>query len=149
MSKRPALSLSISLALLVCCGATGGSCNTNTNQDHIGPSGGEIAAVAVGVGAAVTAVVLIEVNHSHHTLKGCVFSNPSGLELRTADQKVYSLAGTTTDLTPGRSVSLHGDRQKHDKSAVGDQVFLVKEVKKNYGPCQVLASNPSTRAPQS
>jgi hypothetical protein len=146
MSKRPTLSLTIALALLFCCGANTTTCNppppTNT-----GPN---VAAIAVGVvaGAAATAVILVSVNHAHHNLKGCVFSTPNGLQLRTEDLKDYTLTGSTTNLAVGNSVRLHGDRQKHDKTAPGEQIFLVKELKKNYGPCTVLAASiPSPGVP--
>jgi hypothetical protein len=41
----------------------------------------------------VGAVVLVEVDHSHHPLEGCVLSGERGLELRTDDQKSYALSG--------------------------------------------------------
>ena len=153
MSKRPVLSLTIIvLSLFICCGATSGSCNNSNQSFNLpGPSAGEIAGVAVGVGAAVTAVVLIEVNHSHHTLKGCLFDSPGGgLQLRTEALKDYTLAGSTANLAVGNSVRLHGDREKRDKNASVGQVFRVKELKKNYGPCSVLAASvPSPGVPPS
>jgi hypothetical protein len=154
MSKRP-LSLTgfilIALSLFVCGAATSGSCNNSSSNQSLnlpGPTSGEIAGVAVGVGAAATAVVLVSVNHAHHTLKGCVFNGPSGLQLRTEELRDYVLTGSTTNLEVGSTVRLHGDRQKHDKAASATQVFLVKELKKSYGPCSVLAASiPSPGVP--
>ncbi len=150
MKFRAGTILTLALSLLVCCGATSGSCNNSNNNFSIGPSKGEVVGLTVGAVAIVAAVIIIpvEISKSHHTLKGCVLSTPSGLELRTID-KTYSLSGTTADIAPGSIVRVHGDRQKHDKSAAGDQVFLVQKMQKNYGPCQALAQTaaPAPAAP--
>lgn len=140
MSSRLGTTLTIALSLLVCCGATTGSCNTSNEQ--IGPSEGEVVGVAVAAVAvvAVTAVVLVEVHHSHHTLKGCIFNGSNGLELRTDDNKSYALAGTTDNIAPGDTVRLHGNHQKPPKGAIADPEFVVQKMQKNYGPCQALAS---------
>ena len=133
MSRRPALSLTIALSILFCCGANTTSCNTTPPPANHDPN---VAAIAAGVvaGAAATAVILVSVNHAHHNLKGCVFSTPGGLELRTEDLKDYTLTGSTTNLAVGNSIRLHGDRQKHDKTAPGEEVFLVKELKRTTAP---------------
>lgn len=148
MSLRPATAITLALTLIVCCGATSGSCNSS--NESIGPSKGEVIGIGIAAVAVVAAVIIIpvEVSKSHHTLKGCIFSTPSGLELRTTENKTYALSGTTTDLAPGSTVRLHGDRQKHDKNATGDQVFLVQKMQKNYGPCQALAQTTSATTPQ-
>ena len=139
MRPRPATPVALILSLLVCCGATSGTCNSGSN-DQIGPSKGEVVGAAVGAVAvvAVVAVILVEVNHSHHSLKGCISSTPNGLELRTTENQTYALSGTTADIAPGSTVRVHGGREKHDKNATGDQVFLVQKMQKNYGPCQAL-----------
>ena len=142
MRLRPATALALGLTLVICCGATSGGCNTSGDNFSIGPSTGEVVGVAIAAVAVVAAVIIIpiEINKSHHTLKGCVLSAPAGLELRTTDNKTYALAGTTADIAPGNTVRLHGNRQKQDKNATGDQVFLIQKMQKNYGPCQALAS---------
>jgi hypothetical protein len=142
---RPATPIALVLSFLVCCGATGGSCNTS--GDTLGPSKGEVVGIGIAAVAVVAAAIIIpvEVSKSHHTLKGCIFSTPAGLELRTTKNKTYALSGTLADITPGNTLRLHGDREKHDKNATGDQVFLVQKMQKNYGPCQALA--PSGPAP--
>jgi hypothetical protein len=147
MSKRPTHALVIALSFLVCCGQNGSS--AGCNPPPAPPPGPNVAAIAGGIaaGAAATAVILISVDHAHHNLKGCVFESPGGLQLRTEDKKDYELTGSTKNLAVGNRVHLKGDRQKHDKGT--EQIFLVKELKKSYGPCSVLnASAPSTGAPQ-
>ena len=148
MRLRPATPIALILSLLICCGATGGSCNNN-NSFNVGPSKGEVVGVAVAAVAVVAVAIIIpvEVSKSHHTLKGCIFSTASGLELRTIDNKTYALSGTMTDVTPGNTLRLHGDRQKHDKNATGEQLFLVQKMQKNYGPCQALAPSAPSAPP--
>ncbi|HEY4008950.1 MAG TPA: hypothetical protein VGM11_02280 [Acidobacteriaceae bacterium] len=131
--------LTLVLTPVVLCAATNGSCNTS--NERVGPSTGEVVGVGVAAVAVVAAVIIIpiEVNKSHHTLKGCVLSTPAGLELRTTDNKTFALSGTTTDIAAGNTLRLHGNHQKHSKDTAGDQVFLVQKMQKNYGPCQALA----------
>lgn len=143
MRLRPATVITLALTLIICCGATSGSCNNSNDNFNIGPSKGEVVGAAVGAIAviAVAIIVPVEISKSHHTLKGCIFSTPAGLELRTTDNKTYALSGTTTDIAPGSTLRLHGDKQKQTKNATGDQVFVVQKMQKNYGPCQALVSN--------
>lgn len=139
MRHRSLNALTLTLSALLCCGADSSSCNTS--QERIGPSGAEVGAAIAGVAVVIVgAVVLVEVNHSHHTLKGCVLSGPTGLELRTDDQKTYALSGTTANLKAGDQVRLHGSRVKHSKAIPGDPAFLVETMKKDYGPCKALAT---------
>jgi hypothetical protein len=149
MRAHPATAVTLALSTLLCCGATSGSCNTS--NDQIGPSKGEVVGVAVAAVAvvAVAAVVLVEVSHSHHTLKGCVFNGANGLELRTDDNKTYTLSGTTGNIAPGNTVRLHGDRKKAPKGTISDPEFFIQKMEKNYGPCQALALPPSPAAPRS
>lgn len=134
-----ALALS-SIFISGCCQA--GSPCENTS---IGPSTGEIVGVAVGAiaGTAVVVGTIVAVNHDHHTLKGCVSSEPDGLQLtRDSDKKVFSLTGTSTGLKPGEKVKLHGTRQKKRKGTPGNQQFFVEKVTKDLGQCQVSMSAP-------
>ena len=150
MSKRPTAALILGLSLLVCCGATSGSCNSSNDNFQIGPSTGEVVGVSIAAVAVVAAAIIIpvEISKSHHTLKGCILSTPAGLELRTTDNKTYALSGSTADLAPGNTVRIHGDRQKHDKNTPGDQVFVIQKMQKNHGPCQALtAPAPHATAP--
>ncbi len=141
MSSRPAKLLAVLLSAVICCAATGGSCNSSNDNFSIGPSTGEVVGLTVGAVAIVAAVIIIpvEISKSHHTLKGCVLSTPNGLELRTTENKTYALSGPAADIIPGNTLRLHGDREKRDKNTAGDQVFLVQRMQKNYGPCQALA----------
>ncbi|HEY5382693.1 MAG TPA: hypothetical protein VIJ65_10580 [Acidobacteriaceae bacterium] len=146
MRSRTGTALLITLFTFICCGADSGGCNTS--QERIGPSGAEVGAAIAGVAVVIVgAVVLIEVNHSHHTLKGCVLSGPSGLELRTDDQKSYVLTGTTANIKAGDQVGLHGSRVKHSKGSPGDPTFIVEKMKKNYGPCKAFATPPPSATP--
>lgn len=139
MLDRVAKPLSLALLALVCCGASDSSCNSSNQSVNIPPSAGQAAGILIVAGAVVaTAIIVpIEIHKHHHALNGCVYSTPNGLELRTSDEKVYTLSGETASVKPGMIVRLHGDRQKHDKNSPGDQVFLVKEIKKTSGPCPV------------
>jgi len=149
MRLRPATVITLALTLIICGGATSGSCNNSNDNFSVGPSKGEVVGVAVAAVAvvAVAIIVPVEISKSHHTLKGCIFSTPAGLELRTTDNNTYALSGTTAGLAPGSTLRLHGDKQKHDKSATGDQVFVVQKMQKNYGPCQALAPAQPAPAP--
>ena len=127
-----------SLSLLLCTGATApAGCPGGGGQ--IGPSGGEVIGAAVGIGAAiaVTVVVLVEVDHSHHSLSGCVVSGSNGLELQTSDSKSYALAGDAASIRVGDRVKLHGSKVKKTKDTSGDQIFRVASMNKDYGPCKV------------
>jgi hypothetical protein len=146
--RRSATVVTLILTLILCCGATSGSCNTSNEQ--IGPSKGEAIGVGIAAVAIVAAVIIIpvEISHSHHTLKGCVFSTPAGLQLRTADNKTYALSGTTADIAPGNTVRLHGNRKMPAKgAAAADPQFIIQKMQKNYGPCQALAATASPSHP--
>lgn len=136
--RRAGTVVAMAVVSLICCGAAAPT-TCNTSNDHFGPSGAEVAGVAVGVGGGiVAAVVLVEVHHSHHTLKGCVFSSPNGLELQTQnDKKTYTLAGETASIKAGDMVRFHGSRVKKIKDSSGDQTFTVEKISKDYGPCKV------------
>jgi hypothetical protein len=133
----------VALASLVCCATLGPSgCTTGmqTQTKSIGPSGTAIAGVAIGVGAAVVATVVL-VHHSHHTLKGCAFSGTNGLELQTdSDQKTYALTGETSAIKVGDIVRVAGSKKK--KNSAVPASFLVEKVSKDYGQCK---ASPASR----
>ena len=112
-------------------------CGNSNDNFSVGPSKGEVVGAAVGVGAVVAAVTIVAVNHSHHTLNGCVFAGQNGLQLRTSDSKTYAIEGDAADIKAGDKVKLHGSRVKKTKDSSGDQVFKVEKLKKDYGPCHV------------
>lgn len=131
------------LAAFLCSGSTSpAGCNSQPQGD---PFKGEIIGAAVGIGAVIAVVVVVSVNHSHHTMKGCIFEGASGLELRTSDSKTYALEGDPASIKVGDMVKFHGSKVKKTKDSTGDQVFKVERLKKDYGPCRV-DSAPTTSA---
>lgn len=130
------------LAVLLCSGATTSPTGCPSGGGSIGPSTGEVVGAAVGIGAviAVGVVVLVEVDHHHHNLNGCVFATPAGLELQTRDAKRYMLEGDAATVKAGDRVKLQGNKVKKTKDNQGDQVFSVKSIKKDYGPCPANAA---------
>jgi 4-hydroxy-3-methylbut-2-en-1-yl diphosphate synthase IspG/GcpE len=122
------------LTVLLCSGATS---PTNCSVGNIGPSSGEIigAAVGVGVGLAVIVVVVVHVS-TNHAVMGCVVTGPGGPELQTSDKR-YSLDGDVAGIKVGDRVKISGKHIKKTKDQTGDQVYQVKQLKKDYGPCPV------------
>jgi hypothetical protein len=135
------------LAVLFCSGASSPT-GCQTNSQPIGPSEGEVVGAAVGIVAVVATVVIVavEVNHSHHTLRGCVAAGPNGLELRTSDAKTYVLEGDAAGIKVGDTVKLHGSKIKKTRNSTGDQVFKVQSMKKDFGPCPATSTPPGTPA---
>lgn len=127
-----AAALSVALA---CSGAT--SCTTG----QVALSSAAIAAVVVGTTVGIT----LAVQHSHHTLQGCLFSDGDGLKFRTMDAKEYTVKGETADVKVGDRLKLHGSKVKKRKGDSGDQVFVVEKVNKDYGPCP--ANGPTSSSP--
>jgi hypothetical protein len=124
--RRRMIAVAASVAL-VCSGTT--SC-TNT---QVGLSIGAVAAVVVGVTVGVT----LAVQHSHHTLQGCIVTGVDGMELRLSNGNAYTLKGELTDIKVGDKLSVHGSKLKkvNGGSAAGDPVFVVEKVNKDYGAC--------------
>lgn len=102
---------------------------------HIGPTGGEVAGAAVGVGAAVAVVAVLAVHHSHHVLTGCVVSGPQGLGLQTSDSRTWALEGDAAALKVGDRVKIHGSRVKKPEGASRPESFRVDKLNKDYGNC--------------
>jgi len=127
----------VALASFVC-SAVGGPVGCQAGQlknESFGPTAGEVAAVGVGVGAAVVVTVVL-VNRAHHTVKGCVFAGKDGPEVRTQDNsKAYALAGVTQNIKVGDLVRFHGSKVKKAKGSTADQTFTVQKISKDYGPC--------------
>lgn len=141
----------VSIAALICCvliGPTG--CTTafgpvQSSSGSLGPTGAQITAAAIGVGAvAVTTVVLIHVHHSHHTLKGCVSSGQNGLQVQAqGDPQTFALAGNTADIKDGDLVRFHGKKEKKVKGSSGNRTFTVERISRDYGPCKVNSAPPA------
>jgi hypothetical protein len=112
---------------------------------NIGPSKGEVVGASVGAAAVITAAIVIPVVliHKHHNLKGCILTADTGLQLRQADAKTFTLTGLTADVKPGNRVSLHGTKQKPTKANPNDLTFTVDHLTKDYGPCKLPAPTTS------
>jgi len=126
---------------------SGATAQTTSTLGSFGNVKGEIigAAVAAGAGIALVTFAVIEVQKSHHTLKGCVTTSTNGLQgISDSDGKVYQLSGVTTNLKVGDQVRLHGSKEKSKGSA--ERTFLVQEIKKDYGPCKAALSVPAVSA---
>ena len=124
------------LSCLLLCGATSPN---GCQSQNIGPSSGELIGAAVGIGAgiAVGTIVLVEVHKSHHTVKGCVTAGSDGIQVHNeGDKKTYSLTGITSNVKVGDIVQVRGDKKRLAKGSTGDEDFVVKQISKDYGPCQ-------------
>jgi hypothetical protein len=122
------------LAPFFLCGAT----SPTGCQPQPKPSNDGIYATAAAVagGIVVGAVILVEVNKSHHTVKGCVTAGPNGLLVRNeTDNENYALVGVTANTQVGDRVRLHGSKDKKTKGSTGDRTFVVEKMTRDYGPC--------------
>jgi hypothetical protein len=145
MHRRSGIVCFIILGSLLTCGSTAPpGCTTGS----IGPPKGEVVGAAVGIVAVVVVgtVVLVEVNKSHHTVKGCVTAGPDGLTLHSdGNGKTYALTGVTANVKVGDVIKAHGSKQKGQKDSAGDQDFMVEKMSRDYGPCKAdLASASAT-----
>jgi hypothetical protein len=136
MHRRSGLiALGAASSLLLCAANSVNGCYSKP----IGPSTGEVVGAGVGVAAAIAVgvVVLVEVNKSHHTIKGCVTAGPNGLAVENEkDHRVYALSGVTANVKPGDIVQVHGSKEKGEKDAAGDRDFKVEKLSRDYGPCK-------------
>ena len=124
------------LTPLFLCGAT----SPTGCQPQPQPSNAGIyaTAAAVGGGIVVGAIILVEVNKSHHTVRGCVSTGPNGLVvLNESDNQNYALVGVTANTKVGDRVRLHGAKDKKNKNSPAGRTFVVEKVTKYYGPCTV------------
>ena len=148
MIRRGGVISAVALSSFLLCGATAPTSCTPAPSGNIGPSKGEVVGAAVGIVAVlvVGTVVIVEVNKSHHRLKGCVTAGPNGLELHDArNQKVYALTGITANVKVGDVIQVHGSKQKGQKDSTGAQDFKVEKMSRDFGPCQAsLAAAPSS-----
>jgi hypothetical protein len=152
MIRRSGVVSAVALSSFLLCGATAPTSCTSGSSGNIGPSEGEVVGAAVGVVAVlvVGTVVIVEVNKSHHRLKGCVTAGPNGLELRdTGNQKIYALNGVTANVKVGDIVQVHGSKQKASKNSAGFQDFKVEMMSRDFGPCQASLAKTAGAAPPS
>jgi hypothetical protein len=139
----------VAISSLLLCGATSPTgCNSSSSLPNL-PSEGEVIGVAVGAVAVIVVgtVVLVEVNKSHHNLKGCVTAGPDGLTLHTeGNSKVYALTGVPENVKVGDVIQVHGSKSKGQKDSAGDQDFAVEKMSRDYGPCKALLAPPAGTA---
>jgi hypothetical protein len=150
MYRRRGIICLVALFSFLLCGATSpNGCTSSSSQQSIGPSNGEIIGAAVGIVAVVVVgtVVLVEVNKSHHNLKGCVTAGPDGLTLHTeGNGKTYALTGVPANVKVGDVIKVHGSKSKGQKDSAGDQDFAVEKMSRDYGPCKALLAPPAGTA---
>ena len=125
------------LSSLIFCGAATTTQGCDNNQ-RIGPSEGELVATTVGVVAVIAlgTVLLVEVHHDHHTIKGCATLGPNGVQVvNEGDSKTYTVTGVTDQVKVGDRVKVHGNKEKTQQGST-DRVFTVQQINKDYGPCK-------------
>ena len=100
----------------------------------LGPTGGQVAAVAIGAGVIIGVGIYLIARHPR--ISGCVEQDPAGLSLHTpqSSPRTYTLLGKTAGLTAGQQVKVSGKRHK---LPAGTPAFQVESLKKVYGPCSV------------
>lgn len=145
---RSGIAAFAALAVFLCCGATSPTGCQNSNPGTIGPSAGEVIGAAVGVGAGIAVVTVLAVEHSRHTLTGCALAGPNGILLKTGST-LYAIQGDANGVKAGEKVKVHGSRARKTTDPSGNRVFVVEEVRKDYGPCQAnIAQSSSTGSAQ-
>ena len=105
-------------------------------------SGGQVAAIGVGVAAigAAIGVGIYFLVRKPPSITGCATPGSDGLTLRNeSDASTYTLVGDTVAIKAGERVRLTG-KKKSDPS--GQHKFIVDKVSKDYGACQVASTNP-------
>jgi len=140
MNRRVGTIAAVALSAFLLCGMQSSPTGCQPSSQPSGPSEGAVIGTAVGVAAAVVvgAVVLVEVNKAHHTVKGCVTAGADGLLLRSDDEKkTYKLVGASAGTRVGDLIKLHGLKKQKQKDAAGDSTFVVEKITKDYGPCKV------------
>ena len=151
MHRRRGIICCVVLFSFLLCGATSpdGCTPSSTPPAPSGPSEGEVIGAAVGIVAVVVVgtVVLVEVNKSHHNLKGCVTAGPDGLTLHTeGNSKVYALTGVPANVKVGDVIKVHGSKSKGQIDSAGNQNFAVEKMSRDYGPCKALLTPPAWTA---
>jgi hypothetical protein len=144
MNRRAGILCLTGLSAFLLCGSTAPA----TCKENIGPSNGEVYGIAAGVAAGLTIgiIVLVEVHKSHHQIKGCVSTGPTGLEVENeSDHKIYTLTGASTSLKAGDIVKVKGNKEKQPKGVTANHLFQVEKMSRDYGPCKVPAAAPATQ----
>ena len=145
MNRRVGITAMAGLTSFLFCGFTAPqTCQPQPQPSH---TGAEVAGISILAGVVIGTVILVDRNHAHHTIKGCVSMSQNGLEVQDdSDKKTYALAGVTTNTKAGDVVRLHGKKEKKAKDSAGDRTFTVEKISKDFGPCKVqLAAAPTAK----
>src|ERR1700722_6530149 len=100
MNRRTGIASMAALSSFLLCGAQS-SPTSCKSSGSIGPSNAEGVGVTVAAAAVIVVgvVVLVEVNKSHHTIKGCVLSGPDGIQVENeGDKKIYALVSSPANV---------------------------------------------------
>lgn len=139
MTRKGFVSIVALGSLLLCGAASPDGCQTAPPPSH---KGAEAAAIAIVAGVVIGTVVLVEVHKSHHIIKGCVTASASGLQLMNVkDNRTYTLLGATSHTHVGDIVQLRGNKEKEDG---GERAFVVKRMRRDYGPCDAAPEPAAT-----
>lgn len=112
------------------------STNTPARADSLQRAADALVIGVVAAAAAIVVVVVILVHHRSTSVKGCVASGSSGLELRNdGDQLTYQLVGLTADVKPGDVVKVKG-KKKSGKGGAAPK-FEVRQFGQDFGACPV------------
>jgi hypothetical protein len=131
------------LGVLLCTGASSSTGCQSTNSGTIGPSKAEVGGAIAGVGVVIAVVVIVAVNHDHHLLSGCVYSDGGGVKLRTSNSQTYAIEGDPSAIKVGDMIKFHGSKVKKTGDSSGNQVFRIDQIKKDYGPCHITPPTPA------
>lgn len=130
-SRRSRRALIIALVTMLCLAAPPRAASSIPSSGQVGLIVAGIAATGAGIGI----VIFIVVNHSRHTLTGCVSSGQTGMVLQTSDNQTFLLRGDSSSLKAGDRVKLHGSRVKPSGDGTTGKAFMVEKLQKDYGAC--------------
>lgn len=101
---------------------------------NIGVSKGQAVGIIVGAVAIVGAVgVGVYFVSRAHRVTGCLASRNGGFDLQgSSPDQSFRLGGQIGGLAVGQRVKVLG---KKGKESSGERTFVVKSLRKNYGPC--------------
>jgi hypothetical protein len=141
MDRRKVTVAVIALTSFLFCGFNGPQQCQTKSDDH----SKAIIITAVAVAATGTAVA-IGVHTANHNIKGCVTSDKDGLHLQEGDTaRKYVLSGATPGIKEGDLVRVHGSKVKKAKGVNSDQIFVVDQLKKDYGLCTAQPAVDTTK----
>jgi len=102
------------------------------------PTRGQIDGALAGIiaGLVVGTVVVVYLLTRKQTVTGCVASGADGMTITDEkDQRTYSIAGDTVDVTPGHRIKLQGKKEK-PQGPDKPYVWESQKVSKDSGACR-------------